>query len=323
MTDPGGTAPQRGGRGRKAPWMAADSRSGEVRCPLCSSPNGAAAGFCRWCGTPLGRPTDPVLGTTTRRALDARQGTSLSTLLAAAVAVALLGGIGFVAANSGLLPGSDEGSPSPRSAASLDPSPGASGSAAPSASPATSPGPAASPSAPVATPDATSSVVPPSASPLPSTMPPAATGFTCEAASVADASSSGWRLVRSRWGPRNGFDQLALVLQRRRTDAPRATTVTVESMTGSEVTERYGLPAPASGDRAIVLSFEGPVQLPTEFDGDPDLTSIQELTATTDDGTVRAVIGVTGEGCHRLSAAGWAFQSAPQEVEIILDVQHE
>ena len=94
-------------------------------------------------------------------------------------------------------------------------------------------------------------------------------------------------------------------------------------MTGSEVTERYGLPAPASGDRAIVLSFEGPVQLPTEFEGDPDLTSIQELSTTTDDGTVRVVVGVTGEGCHRVSAAGWAFQSAAQEVEVILDVQHE
>jgi len=302
--------------------MAADSRSGQVRCPLCGSPNGAAAGFCRWCGTLLGRPTDPVLGTTTRRALDARQGTSLSSLLTAVVAIALLGGVGFVAANSGLLPGGDDSSPTRRSAASLDPSPIASGSSAPSASLDTSPGPGASPSGPIGSPDATSSVVP-SASPAPSTMPPAATGFTCETASVADSSSSGWRLVRSRWGPRGGFDQLALVLQLRRTDAPRGTIVTVESMSGSEVTERYGLPAPGSGDRAIVLSFEGPIQLPTEFDGSPSLTSIQELDVTTDDGTVRAVIGVTGEGCHRLSAAGWAFQSAPQEVEIILDVQHE
>ncbi len=304
--------------------MAADSRSGEVRCPLCSSPNGAAAGFCRWCGTPLGRPTDPVLGTTTRRALDARQGTSLSTLLAAVAAIALLGGVGFVAANSGLLPaGGEEGSPSPRSAVSRDPSPEASGSAVPSAPAATNLGPSAAPSAPVATPEATSGVVPPSASPVPSTMPPAATGFTCETATVADSSSSAWNLVRSRWGPRGGFDQLALVLQLRRTDAARATTVTVESMTGGEVTERYGLPAPTSGDRAIVLSFEGPVQLATEFEGDPDLTSIQELSATTDEGTVRVVVGVTGEGCHRVSAAGWAFQSAAQEVEVILDVQHE
>lgn len=101
-------------------------------------------------------------------------------------------------------------------------------------------------------------------------------------------------------------------------------TVTVESMPAGEVTERYGLPAPTSGDRAIVLSLEGPFQLRSELDGDPDLTSIQELSlAEGDDGVVRAVIGVTGEGCHRLGAPGWAFQSAPQEVEVILDVRHE
>lgn len=101
-------------------------------------------------------------------------------------------------------------------------------------------------------------------------------------------------------------------------------TVTVESMTASEVTERYGLPAPTSGDRAIVLSLEGPFQLRTEVDGDPDLTAIEELSvAEDDDGILRAVIGVTGEGCHRLGVAGWAFQSAPQEVEVILDVRHE
>jgi len=100
-------------------------------------------------------------------------------------------------------------------------------------------------------------------------------------------------------------------------------TATVESMSGSEVTERYGLPAPSSGDRAIVLSLEGPFQLPTEFDGDPDLAAIQDISVVRDDGAVRAVIGVSGEGCHRLSAAGWAFQSPPQELEIILDVRHE
>ncbi len=100
-------------------------------------------------------------------------------------------------------------------------------------------------------------------------------------------------------------------------------TVTVESMSGSEVTERYGLPAPSSGDRALVLSFEGPFQLPNEFDGDPDLEAIRDLNVVRDDGAVRAVIGVSGDGCHRLSAAAWAFQSPPQEVEVILDVRHE
>ncbi len=323
MTDRGGTAPKRGGRGQKAPWIAPAGRTGEVRCPLCGSPNGAAAGFCRWCGTPLGRPTDPVLGTTTRRALDERRGAPVGTLLSAFAAVALAGVVGFVALNSGLLPGGAEGSSPPRSAASGAASPAASGSAGPSGSLEASPGPGASPSAPVGSPDASPGVPGPSASPPPTT-PPAETDFTCEPASVADASSSAWRIVRGRWGQRGGFDQLALVLELRRPDAPVMGRVTVESMPASEVTERYGLPAPTSGDRAIVLSLEGPFQLPTEIDGDPDLTAIEELSvAEDDDGIVRAVIGVTGEGCHRLGVAGWAFQSAPQEVEVILDVRHE
>lgn len=321
MTDRGGTAPKRGGRGRQAPWIAPAGRTGEIRCPLCGSPNGAAAGFCRWCGTPLGRPTDPVVGTTTRRALDARRGTSPSTLLAALAAVALIGVLGFVAFSSGLLPGGeDDASATPRSAASLSPSPGASGSPGPTASLGTSPGPGSSPSGPAASPGVSP---PPSASPPPPTTPPAATDFTCETATVGDASSSVWRLVRSRWGPRGDFDQLALVLQLRRPDTDRTGVVTVESMALSDVTERYGLPAPTSGDRAIVMSFEGPIQLPTEFDGVPGLTAIEVMSVVRDDRTVRVIMGVTGEGCHRLSAPGWAFESAPQEVEVILDVRHE
>lgn len=321
--------PKRGGRGQKAPWIAPAGRTGEVRCPLCGSPNGGAAAFCRWCGTPLGRPTDPVMGVTTRRALDGRRGTPFSTLLGAFAALVLVGVVGFLALNSGLLPGGgDDASSRPRSAASLAASPGASdapGSDRPPTSIGISPGPDASPTASAGPPEASNggpSVPPPSASPPPS-VPPAETDFTCDPTSVSDAASAAWRLVGARWVPRNGFDQLALVLQRRRTDAPRMGTVTLESMPTGEVTERYGLVAPDSSDRAIVLSFEGPFQLPNEIDGDPDLTSIQELSVVTDEGTVRAIVGVAGEGCHRLGAAGWAFQSAPQEVEVILDVRHE
>jgi len=270
------------------------------------------------------------MGITTRRALDSRVGTPFSTLLGAFAALALVGVVGFLALNSGLLPGGDDdASSTPRGAAvSAVPSLGSSGpfgSVRPTASIGTSPDPGAVPSASALPPEPSNGgpSVPPASSSPPPSVPPVATGFTCEPVSVSDTASAAWRIVGARWVPRNGFDQLALVLQRRRTDAAPMGIVTVESMPTGEVTERYGLPAPGSGDRAVVLSFEGPFLLPAEIDGNPNLTSIQEVSVVNDGGTVRAIVGVAGEGCHRLGVAGWAFQSAPQEVEAILDVRHE
>ncbi len=149
------------------------------------------------------------------------------------------------------------------------------------------------------------------------------TGFTCDPASITDATSAAWRLTRVRWGPRGPFDQLGSVLEQRRPTSDDSTLVSVESVASDEVTDRFGLPAPSAGERAVVVTFEGPVGLPSPIGSEPALEVIEDLLVDEgSDGLIHAVVGVTGSGCHRLSAPGWSFGAAPQEVEvIILDVR--
>lgn len=313
MTEPRGDSGR--GEGRTAPWVAPEHRTGDVRCSLCGAVNSASAAFCRWCGTPLGRPTDPVLGTTTHRALEARHGNPLGSILGALLAVALVGVATWAFLGGGLTGGTEDARPSPSRAAVASLSPSPAPSAALSNVPSEMPPPPQTPSP--APPSAAS--MSPSATP---TSPPAATGFTCDPASIRDSTSASWRLIRVRWGPRGPFDQLALVLEQRRSTSDRATVVSVESVPSADVTERFGLPPPSAGDRAIVVTFDGPVGLPSPIESEPALGIIKDLLVHEGtDGLVRAVVGVTGDGCHRLSAPAWSFGAAPQEVEVILDVR--
>lgn len=311
-------------RRESAPWVAPEGVRGEVQCPLCGAINSAAAPFCRWCGTPRGRPTDPVLGITTRRSLEPHHGSLGGTVLGAIAAVAILalaawlvlgGGLGTV----GSLVGQNDPTPTRTPAATepivaTDPP---TGSSEPSLGVPSAP-PTQEPSVPAPTGEPT---VLPSVEPSPSASA-AETGFTCEPATITDASSAGWTLTRARWGPRGNFDQLGLVLELRRASAPRATVVTVESMEVAEVSAAFGIEGPASSERAIVLTFDGPTDLTAEFTATPALSVIQALRVQIgSDGLLHAVIGVAGRGCHRLSAPSWAFESPAQEIEVILDVR--
>lgn len=314
MTERKPEIPQRGEKSQAAPWVAPEHRTGDVRCSLCGASNSRSAGFCRWCGTPLGRPTDPVLGTTTHRALTARHGNPLGSILGALLAVALVAVASWVFLGGGLAGGTGDARPSSSrfAGASLSGSPAT--SALPSNVPTELP------------PPPTPSPAPPSAvlvSPSPApTSPPTATDFTCDPASISDGTSAAWRLTRVRWGPRGPFDQLAFVLEQRRPTSDSPTLVSVESVPSTEVTGRFGLAAPSAGERAIVVTFDGPVGLPSPIESEPGLEVIEDLLVDEGtDGLVHAVVGVTGTGCHRLNAPGWAFGAAPQEVEVILDVR--
>lgn len=315
----------RGGNRPSAPWVAPDQRRGEVRCPLCDARNGAAAAFCRWCGTPLGRPTDPVLGITTRRAGLNTGGNRMSGLVGAIAGIALVGiaawailGGGLSGATSILGPG---GSASSAPSARVSPSgPNTPSSPRPSVQPSNGSSPSGSLPAPTSSPPSAS----PSAVPTlaPTATPPPATGFTCDPIQVTDASSASWRLARTRWGPRGDYDQLAFVLERRSgSGSGGSASVSVEQVASDQVQSRFGLPAPAGGDRAVVVTFRGPIS-GSQFLERPALDVIEEVRIDNDaDGVLRAVVGVTGEGCYRLSAPSWAFASAPQDVDIILDVR--
>lgn len=318
MTDGGGQTPQHGEKRPRASWVAPEHRTGDVRCSLCGAANSTSAAFCRWCGTPLGRATDPVRGTTTRRVLEDRRGNPLGTILGSLLAVGLVGVATWAFLGGGLTNATGDARPSASRLADASPSevpaPSAAFSNVPSAVPPAATSPPAPPSAVLVSPS-------PSSAPA---SPSTATGFTCEPASITDGTSAAWRLTRVRWGPRGAFDQLAFVLEQRRPTSDSSTLVTVESLPSEDVTERYGLPAPSGGDRAIVVTFDGPVGLPTPIESEPALEVIEDLLVDEgSDGLVHAVVGVTGQGCHRLNAPGWAFGAAPQEVEVILDVREQ
>ena len=306
------------GRGRsrrnETPWIAPESGGSAVRCQLCGAVNSGPADFCRWCGTPLGRPTDPVLGTTTRRALDERQGSPLLALLGAIAAIAVVGVTGWLLL-SGALGGGERGpTPTPTPTAigtssvppahtfSPEPSATTGATAEPEPSPivSLSPGPTLSPEA---------------------TPPGTATDFTCEPAAIADPNTAAWRITNLLWRPRPRFDEVQLVLELTRTDAARSARVDIQSVESAEVAALYGIDGPSTS-RAVVISFTRPITLPTTIDVDPALRAIREVRVDQGaDDRVHAVFGVEGDGCYRLLAPDWEADAPPPEAEVVLQVR--
>ena len=277
--------------------------------------NRGPAAFCRWCGTPLGLPTDPVLGTTTRRAMRSGSGLTMGTVLGAVALILLVAVTGWLVLGGGLvhlIPAANA-TPTPSGGASASPS--ASASSLPSASPTVTPtptsgGPSASPS--------------PSPSPSTSaepTAPPTSTGFTCDPATIGDPNSAVWQVTNYQWSQHSGYDEMELDLTLRRTSATNAATATVESMTSSDVADRFGMTAPTTS-RAIVVTFQGPVTVTFDTSHETGYSVIAEVAVGTgNDGLVHAVIGAQGNGCYKLSAADWGQSSAPATARVLVDVR--
>jgi hypothetical protein len=304
------------GRGRsrrsETPWIAPESGGRAVRCQLCGAVNSGPADFCRWCGTPLGRPTDPVLGTTTRRALDERQGSPIAALLGAIAAIAVVGVTGWLLL-SGALGGGERGpTPTPTVTGTSSVAPTPTFSAEPSATigPTTEPEP--------------SPVVSPSPGPTlsPEATPPGtATGFTCEPAAIADPNTAAWRITNLLWQPRPRFDEVQLVLELMRTDAARSARVDIQSVESAEVAALYGIERPSTS-RAVVISFTRPITLPTTIDVEPALQAIREVRVDQGaDDRVHAIVGVEGDGCYRLLAPAWEADALPLESAVVLQVR--
>lgn len=312
MTDAGGRGRSRRGRGTETPWIAPGGGGHAVRCQLCGAVNSGPAGFCRWCGTPLGRPTDPVLGTTTRRGIESREGSPIGIILGGIAATAVIAVTGWLLLGGGLAGGDPSQSPSPTAIAqpSLEPSP------------TFSPGPTIT-TAPTSPPEPTSS---PEPSPEPTTSaepssPPTDTGFTCDPATIEDPNSATWTINNLIWAPRGRADELQIVLGRTRLESPRAAQVAIESVDPAQVIELYGIAGPITS-RALVVTFSRQVGLSFVIDEVPGLDAVREVTiAGGSDDLVHAVIGVEGEGCYRLAAPDWELGTPPVEASIILSVR--
>lgn len=242
--------------------------------------------------------------------------------------------------------------PTLRPVASAMPSPVANGLPSPVAS---TPAPIATPT-PVTTPRPTPTATPrpvvtppptPAATPTPAVTPtptprplssatpgpigttaspraPAPRAFTCAGPEgIRDPRDRGWRLDGTFWAEREGYDRVTVRLLPDRTLDGRVARVVVETLTLRELAA-LDLPAPAEGERAVVIRFSNAVSLTRSLQAAPETSSVRSLTRLTgSDGRVYVVLGVMGDGCTALQVPMWddpATQDTPF-VDVTVDVE--
>lgn len=300
-----------------------------IVCPVCHLRNDVTARFCRDCGLPLGFPRDPVRGTTTRRAeLPSERGAGIAAILSLAAIVVIAGIAGYLVFRSfettPVTAGANGASPAPSQVAPVGSvaTPGVVGSPivrpTVAASPAASGDPADEPTEPPEE-DPTD---PPEDDPTPEPTLPTRTGWTCEKASIQDPLRGRWRVAQARWGRQDSFDRLTFDLVRLEGSARRGTIVAMEFLRPNRAASRYDVATPG-GDRALVITFDGSLNLRAPISARPGLTSILTLEARTDDeGEVHAVVGVEGDGCARIVANDWRSGSDDTTTaKLVIDVR--
>jgi hypothetical protein len=270
-----------------------------MNCPACGLLNDPGARVCRNCGMPLGAPTDPLRGVSTRpmdlpaerrASIGAAVGLLAVVLILGGASVLVLGGDGFLSGGGRIVAG---GSPGPSGTLV------AGGPASPGPSGGTSAGPGATP-----VPGGTLTRTP----------------FTCEDAVIADATAGRWRLTRVSSEEQRRTDRVTLLLARQGQGDDQAR-VELEWLSPREAAKRYQVDQPTGG-RALVLTFKGPISAGPQDPGTVRLPAIRSLDVSTGkDGLVRAVLGIRGQGCARLSATGWEGAGPGETAEIELDVR--
>jgi hypothetical protein len=182
---------------------------------------------------------------------------------------------------------------------------------------------------PGATP-APGATVAPGATRAPASAEPAqvgtATDFSCESVEIRDPDRSHWRLSGVDVAAGDGFEQVRVSLQR--ASKRRETgTVRTEWMTPEQAVERFEIPRPA-GSRTLVLTFTGAVELDSDRTLDASeiqakgLGNIRSVQVSTDpDARTIAVVGITGEGCARLSSPRWKKKGTSEKADVLLDVE--
>jgi len=305
-----------------------------VVCPVCHLRNDVTARFCRQCGLPLGAPRDPVRGTTTRRAdLPSERGAGIAAVVSLVAIVVIAGLAGYLVfrgfesvpttagAGATMTPpvgGAQSGEPQ-------GPSPRAPTPSLRAASPEpTERGGVATRRPEAATDDPGETTEPeadPTARPTPDPLP-TRTGWTCDDAAIQDPLGGRWRITGARWGRRDGYDRLTFDLARLEGSTRTGTVVRMGFVRPARAASRYDVAMP-SGDRALVITFDGPLALRTDISAQPGLTALSSLTARADDeGVVHAVLGIEGDGCARLVANDWRTgDDDTSTAKLIIDIK--
>jgi hypothetical protein len=307
------TKPPSGGAPRQ-PWNPEQAPRG-VSCPACGLANEPGARVCRNCGLPIAGASDPLRGVMPGRVdLPMTRRSGLGATLGLALVIGLLVVGGVLAVNGGgILSGGGR----------LGVGPGATGA-----------------------PDAAASAAPPAVdgdrTPAPGDQGPGqgptsdghdsprtSFGYTCEDAAIADLSESRWFLSQFRAGVREEdgatYERITWEMQKRGS-AKNGTTATMEWVTPKEAKDLGA--TLLTGTRAIVVTFDGPVeitvgqqldQLLLEPEGVTDIRTIDMFQG--EDGNVRTVIGVRGDSCARMSSLGWTKKGTAKNARVYLDVE--
>ena len=107
----------------------------------------------------------------------------------------------------------------------------------------------------------------------------------------------------------------------------KGTMVTMEWTTPREARATYGADL-VSGTRAILVTFDGPVEIPVgqqvdelslEPEGVDQVRTVDMFEG--DDGKVRTVIGLRGDSCARMSSLGWSKKAKVKNGRVYLDVE--
>jgi hypothetical protein len=148
------------------------------------------------------------------------------------------------------------------------------------------------------------------------------TSWTCGDAAIQDPLGGRWRITEARWGRRDGYDRLTFDLTRLEGSKRTGAIVSMEFVRPARAASKYGVATP-SGDRALVITFDGPLALRTAISGQPGLVALSSVAARTDDdGVVHAILGIGGKGCARLVANDWRNgDDDTTSAKLIVDIQ--
>ena len=154
--------------------------------------------------------------------------------------------------------------------------------------------------------------------------------YTCEDTAIVDLGSSKWFLSQFRAGERasdeGDYERITWEMSKRGS-AKKGTTATMEWTTPREARATHGADL-VSGSRALVVTFDGPVEIPVgqqidelllEPEGVEQIRTIDMFVGA--DGKVRTVIGIRGESCARMSSLGWTKKAKVNNGRVYLDVE--
>jgi len=155
--------------------------------------------------------------------------------------------------------------------------------------------------------------------------------YTCDDAAIEDLGRRRWNLAAFRAGsrPNGGYDQVSWQLTRvGKKRVKSGTTVRMEWMSPSEARQAYGAPGRVQGNRALVITFDGPVDISVnqaldslllEREDVDQIRNIQQFEGG--DGKVHTVVGMRSDSCARLKAKGWAKKSKAKRANLFLQIE--